>query len=182
MLSDGMGCGEKASIQSSQVIDLLEQLMSAGFGRDLAIDLLNSFVSFLADGTVSTTIDLTMIDLYTGDTSFVKLGASTTFIKRKGKVECVRSTSLPMGVLERIEFDTCDGKLYHGDIVVMMSDGILDGIIVENKEEYMADYIASLRTNNVQSIAEAILKDIESMQRGVLRDDSTVLVIGFWKK
>lgn len=182
MISDGMGSGERANIQSGQVVDLLEQLLLAGFGRDLAIELLNSFVSFLADGTVSTTVDLTMIDLYTGDAKFVKLGASTTFIKRKKKVDCIRSTSLPMGVLEEIEFDTYGGKLYHGDVIIMVSDGVLDNIIVDDKERYFSEFVANLDTNNVQFIAEAIMQDVESMQRGALKDDSTVLAIGLWER
>ena len=183
MLSDGMGSGENAYVKSEQIVELLEQLLSAGFCRELAIELLNSFVSFLADGNVSSTLDLTMIDFYTGIADFIKLGASTTFIKRKGgRVECIRSTSLPVGVLEQVEFDTCARKLYHGDIIVMISDGVLDGIIFENKESYLADFIAGIDTNNVQAVAEIIMEDIRTMQRGGMRDDSTVLVAGVWEK
>lgn len=182
MLSDGMGSGEPANIKSEQVVELLEQLLSAGFQRELAIWLLNSFISFLSNGNISSTLDLTMIDLYDGTADFIKLGASTTFIKRKDKVECIRSTSLPVGILEQVEFDTCKRKLYHGDILVMISDGILDGIIFENKETYLVDFIASLDTNNVQSMAQAILDDISRMNRGCLKDDSTVLVAGLWER
>lgn len=183
MLSDGMGSGENAYIKSEQVVELLEQLLSAGFCRELAIELLNSFISFLTQGSAGTTLDLTMIDFYTGTADFIKLGASTTYIKRKnGPVECIRSTSLPVGVLEQVEFDTCRRKLYDGDILVMVSDGVVDGIIFENKDTYLADLIASIRTNNVQSIAEQIMEEISTMQRGSLRDDSTVLVAGVWER
>lgn len=182
MLSDGMGSGENAYIKSEQIVNLLEQLLLAGFCRELAIELLNSFISFLADGSISSTLDLTMIDFYTGTTDFIKLGASTTFIKRKEKVECIRSTSLPVGVLEQVEFDTCARKLYHGDIIIMVSDGVLDGIIFENKETYLADLIASIETNNVQLMAEIIMEDIEAMQRGGMRDDSTILTAGVWQR
>lgn len=182
MLSDGMGTGESAYLKSGQIVELLEQLLSAGFCRELAIELLNSFISFLADGSISTTLDLTMIDLYSGMADFIKLGASTTFIKRKDRVECIRSTSLPVGVLEQVEFDTCARRLYHGDIIIMISDGVLDSIIFENKETYLADLIASVKTNNVQLMAECIMKEIETMQRGSLRDDSTILVTGIWER
>lgn len=182
MLSDGMGTGENAYIKSEQVVELLEQLLSAGFYKELAIELLNSFISFLADGEVSSTLDLTVLDFYTGDVDFIKLGASTTFIKRKNQVECIRSTSLPVGVLEQVEFDTCQRKLYHGDIVIMVSDGVLDGIIFEDKEEYLADVIAKQETSNVQAMAESIMAAVEKMQRGTMRDDSTILIAGVWER
>ena len=182
MLLDGMGSGEDANAKSKQIVDLLEQLLTSGVCRELAIELLNSFVSFMADGLVSSTLDLVMIDFYTGMADFIKMGASTTFIRREGNVECIRSTSLPMGVLEQVEFDTCARKLYHGDMIIMVSDGVLDGIAMENKEAYLADRIASIETNNVQVVADMIMKDIESMQQSGLRDDSTVLVTGIWER
>lgn len=182
MLSDGMGTGENAYRKSGQVVELLEQLLSAGFCKELAIELLNSFVSFLSDGNVSSSLDLAVLNLYDGNADFIKLGASTTFIRRKDKVECIRSTSLPVGVLEQVEFDTCSRKLYHGDIIVMVSDGVLDGIIFEDKEEYVADVIAGQKTSNAQAMAENIMAEVERMQRGGLRDDSTVLVAGVWER
>lgn len=182
MLSDGMGTGEKAYLKSEQVVNLLEQLLSAGFCRELAIELLNSFISFLADGEISSSLDLAVVDFYTGEADFIKLGASTTFIKRNDKIECIRSTSLPVGVLEQVEFDTCSRKLYHGDIIVMVSDGVLDGIIFEDKEEYLADVIAKQTTSNVQAMAENIMTEVERMQRGVMRDDSTILIAGVWER
>ena len=64
----------------------------------------------------------------------------------------------------------------------MVSDGVLDGIIFENKETYLADLIARIDTNNVQAAAKIIMEDIETMQRGGMRDDSTVLAAGIWER
>ena len=182
MLSDGMGTGESASNKSEQVVELLEQLLLAGFCKELAIELINSFISFLADGSDSSSLDLTVVDFHTGDADFLKLGASTTFIKRKDKVEYIRSTSLPVGVLEQVEFDTCARKLYHGDMIIMVSDGVLDSIIFEDKEDYLADVIAKQTTRNAQAMAENIMTEVIRMQRGALKDDSTILVAGIWKR
>ncbi len=182
MISDGMGYGEMASMKSERVVELLEQLLTAGFRRELAIWLLNSFFSLLSGGNISSTLDLTMIDLYDGTADFIKLGASTTFIKRKQQVECIHSTSLPVGLMEQVEFDTCSRKLYHGDMVIMISDGVMDGVIFENKETYLADFIASYDTNNVQLMAQGILQDVERMNDGMLRDDSTVLAVALWER
>ena len=182
MISDGMGSGENANNKSGQIMDLLEQLLSSGFGRKLAVELLNSFISFITDGGGSSTLDITVFDLYTGNADFVKLGASTTFIRHEDKVECIRSNTLPVGVLEEIEFDTCTRKLYHGDIVVMISDGVLDGITVDNREDYLAGIISANDTENVQKLAQLIMDKVCGMQKDGPKDDSTVMAIGIWER
>ena len=182
MISDGMGSGENAYTKSRQIVDLLEQLLSAGFGRELAVEMLNSFISFVTDGGGSSTLDLSVFDLYTGRVDFLKLGASTTFILHEDRVEYIRSSSLPVGVLEETQFDTCDRKLYDGDIVVMVSDGVLDGLVVENKEEYLAKVIMDAETENVQKLAQVIMDNVCRLQSGVLSDDSTVMCVGLWER
>lgn len=182
MLADGMGSGMRASLESEHVVDLFEQFLNAGFGRELSIAFLNSFLSFVADGTMSSTLDLTMIDLYTGMADFIKLGASTTFLKHGKQVECIRSTSLPMGVLEQVEFDTCSRLLYHGDIIVMISDGILDSICANDREELLAEYIANCDSLNAQGLAEQMMETIEQMQTFENRDDCMILVVAIWEK
>ncbi len=182
MLSDGMGTGFQANEKSQQVVELLEQLLASGFRKELAVQMLNSFMSFLVDGTTSSSVDLGVLDLYNGELDLMKLGAATTFIKKGKNVECVRSTSLPMGFLEQVEFDTCVRKLYHGDMIVMVSDGVIDNIVFEDKEEYLADIIARETTTNAQLAAEHIIDEVEHMRRQGMKDDGTILVVGVWDK
>ena len=40
-----------------------------------------------------------------------------------------------MGVLEQVDYDCTDKKLYDGDYVIMISDGVLDNLPCVNKEE-----------------------------------------------
>ena len=51
------------------------------------------------------TVDMTVFDLYTGECEIIKAGASSTFIKKQDSVEHLSSTSLPIGVMNRIEID-----------------------------------------------------------------------------
>ncbi len=177
MLSDGMGSGEQAAKQSRQVLELLEALLAGGVGWRLAVQLSNASLSFLADGLVSATLDLAMIDLWNGTAEFVKLGASAAFIRRGDRVECFRSGSLPAGLLEQAEPDVFHRTLRHGDMIVMISDGVPDSMRAEDPERLLSERIASCRTDNAQALADRLMQEIG----GRLRDDCTILAAGIWK-
>ncbi len=182
LLADGMGSGEEASQQSEQLVDLLEEMLEAGFRKETAIEILNELISLQGQGEAFTTMDLCMVDLYSGVGEFLKMGASTTFIKRGTWIESIQSTTLPVGIREQTELDAVRKKFYHGDMIIMVSDGVLDGIIFENKEECLKEMLLEIETKNPQELAEELLKRIEKMNGGIMRDDASVLALGIWKK
>ena len=67
-------------------------------------------------------------------------------------------------------------------MIVMVSDGVLDGIIFENKEECLKEMLLEINTRNPQELAEELLDRVKKLNRGSMRDDATVLVLGIWKK
>ena len=82
LLSDGMGCGEKASAESSQVLDMMEKMLEAGFETDMAVSLVNS--ALLASGDASgrrnmSTLDICSLNLYQGMCVFRKVGQRLLF-------------------------------------------------------------------------------------------------------
>lgn len=182
MLADGMGSGEEASQQSEQLVDLLEEMLEAGFRKESAIEILNELIAVQGQGEQFATLDLCMVDLYSGVGEFLKMGASTTFIKRGKWIESIQSTTLPVGIQEQTEIDAVQKKFYHGDMIIMVSDGVLDGIIFENKEECLKEMLLEIDTRNPQDLAEELLNRIQKMNGSGMRDDASVLVLGIWKK
>ena len=73
-------------------------------------------------------MDLCSIDLYSGVCSFLKAGAAATFIRRDTWVESIVSTSLAAGLMQQMDFDTASRKLYDGDYLIMVTDGVLDAL------------------------------------------------------
>lgn len=182
MLADGMGSGEMANHQSERLVDLLEEMLEAGFRKESAIEILNELIAVQSQGEQFATLDLCMIDLYSGVGEFLKMGASTTFIKRGDWMETIQSTTLPVGIQEHTEMDAVRKKFYHDDRIIMVSDGVLDGIRFENKEECLKEIIQELQTRNPQEMADEIMRQVRKMNGGRLRDDASVLVVGIWKK
>lgn len=92
----------------------------------------------------------------------------------------IKSTTLPIGVLEKVDYDCTTKKLYDGDYVVMVSDGILDNFPCINKEEQMADVISSISVREPNAMAAHILKQSLSCHNNKPSDDCTVMVIGLF--
>lgn len=181
-LSDGMGSGIRACRESEAVVELLERFLDAGFCKETALKMINSTM-LLTDGEPScSTIDVCAVDLYDGVCEFVKLGAAATYIRRDHWVEFVQSTSLPVGVDHKMAGETSKTKLFDGDFVVMVSDGIIDAIAEKKPEDYMEDLILKQKTSNPKEMANAILSDVLSQCAYSPEDDMTVLVLGVWKK
>ena len=82
-LSDGMGSGEKACRESTLVMELLEELLEAGFPAKAAIQMINTTLVMGREEIHFSTVDLSMFDLYTGECRLIKAGASSTFIQKR---------------------------------------------------------------------------------------------------
>lgn len=180
-LSDGMGSGVGACQESETVIELLEQFLHAGFGKETAVRMIHSVMTLQNSGTFST-VDLCVTDLYSGVCEVLKIGASTTFFKHRGWVEAVASTSLPMGILQNIDYDNTKKQLQNGDFIIMVSDGILDALPSRHAEEIIKDYLLEQDTDNARELAEGLLSEVLQYRQCRAFDDMTVLVGGVWKR
>ena len=181
-LSDGMGTGLNAYQESEKVVDLLEQFLEAGFTKETAVKMINSALVLRSDGKTFSTIDISSIDLYSGVCEFLKIGAATSFIRRGNWVEAITSTSLPAGIFQQTDFEKTCRKLYDGDMVIMVTDGVLDVLPVEHQEKLMKDIILEHPTNNPKELAEYIVSRVRQYKNGRFCDDMTVLVMGVWKR
>ena len=181
-LSDGMGTGLNAYQESEKVVDLLEQFLEAGFTKETAVKMINSALVLRSDGKTFSTIDISSIDLYSGVCEFLKIGAAASFIRRGNWVESITSTSLPAGIFQQMDFEKTCRKLYDGDMVIMVTDGVLDVLPVEHQEKLMKDIILEHPTNNPKELADYILDRVRQYKNGRFLDDMTVLVMGIWKR
>ncbi len=181
-LSDGMGTGLNAYQESEKVVDLLEQFLEAGFSKETAVTMINSALVLRSDGKTFSTIDISSIDLYSGVCEFLKIGAATSFIRRGNWVETITSTSLPAGIFQKTDFEKTCRKLYDGDMVIMVTDGVLDVLPVEHQETLMKDIILEHPTNNPKELADYIVSRVRQYKNGRFCDDMTVLVVGIWKR
>lgn len=176
MIADGMGSGAGASADSSALIETLEELITAGFQQELSIRLVNSYLADKNRGERFATLDMLLLDLHTGYGRLYKQGAATTYIRRGEWMELIKSTSLPVGVIDGAVCEHCSKKFYDGDMIVMVSDGISESIIFENKEDYMRELLSDCGSDEPEEIVEYISEQIKAQSGNRLRDDATIIV------
>ncbi len=181
-LSDGMGTGKEAGDESEMVMSLLEQMIESGFKAETAIKLINSSLVLKSDRQTFSTIDISIINLFTGMCEFIKIGAAAAFIKRNNWVETISSTTLPIGMFGNVDYDTVTKKLYEGDTIIMVTDGVLDSMKGENKEAALEQLIMEIKNKNPQEIANRILDRTLSQNNFMPMDDMTVITAGIWLK
>lgn len=180
ILSDGMGAGEAAFQESAMVVEMLEDLLAAGFPKETAIQMINTALVMGREEVRFSTIDMSVFDLYSGKCEFVKAGASTTFVKCGGVVDTVKSTSLPIGVLPKLEVDSVVKRLRDGDFVVMVTDGVLDALPVGEQEILLKMIIEGTDMANPKEMAHHILEQVLECSGELPMDDMTVMVVGLW--
>ncbi len=178
LLSDGMGSGEAACRESERVIELLEQFLEAGFKEEAAMRLINSMLVLRTENTMFSTMDITVLHLTTGMCDFMKAGAAATFILRGDWMESISSTTLPAGMLSCVSYDVKQKKLYEGDYVIMVSDGVAES----DGEEFIARALSGSVGGNPQEIANVILEAAMKREDYQPKDDMTVLVAGLSKR
>lgn len=182
-ISDGMGSGPDARKSSKIAIKMLERLLTSGFNKDTALKLINTTISDNTDDDMYATLDVNILDLYNGEMNFIKNGACPTFIKRREKVEILKSIALPTGILENVDLIEYNYKLQNGDIIVMCSDGVLDSTKEYlNKELWIQEILEDIETDDSQRIADILLNEARDNDFGKEKDDMTVIVCKINKK
>ena len=176
-LSDGMGSGPDAGLESSVAIDIIDEFIERGYDEEIAIKAINSIMNMkFSEDEKFTTLDMSMVDLYSGELSVIKAGAVATFIKRYEDIQVISDNSLPFGAVEEIEYKKNKKKLKHGDIVITISDGILD-VDKNNIGDYswLRTYLEKATTNPEQ-LSRDILDKAKELSNGKVMDDMTVVV------
>ena len=177
ILSDGMGSGPEARMESEVAIDIVEKLIECGFSESTTLNTVNSIMSMKFDGDEKfTTLDMNSIDLYSGQISFIKVGAVISFIKRGNEVEGINSATLPFGVVDEMDIDIITRKVKSGDMIITISDGILD-VDRNNIGDYswLESYLAS-SISSPEELSRDILEKAKELSGGRVLDDMTVVV------
>ena len=123
LISDGMGTGGRAAVDSAMTCSLLTRLLKAGFSTPGACKIVNASLLVKSDDESLSTVDCARVNLFTGEAEICKAGAAVSFLRQGGQVREVDIPSLPLGILRKTDLGILNLNLDPGDILVMASDG-----------------------------------------------------------
>lgn len=169
ILSDGMGSGGRAAVDGAMAAGLTSRLWKAGFSPDSILHSVNAALMIKSRDESLATLDVAVIDTFSGKLDSYKAGAAATLLYSGGRVSRLERPSLPIGILSDVHFDHSTDWLCDGDILVMLSDGALcDGVAAVEL------LLRDCATDSAQAIAKRIADTAHAAQ-DTHADDITVL-------
>lgn len=172
VISDGMGCGGAAAVDSNMAVSVLSKLIRAGLSYDCALSVVNSSLMIKSEEESMATLDITDINLFTGKVSLLKAGAPVTYVRKNGKVYRKEFPSLPVGILGEAKFMKDTITLYDGDVILMVSDGVLAG-----EDKWLEELIRNWHEAPAQDFASVVVNEAMKRRRDAHDDDITAIAI-----
>lgn len=172
LVCDGMGTGGRAAVDGNMAVSVMGRLLRSGLSADSSLQIVNSALMVKSEDESLSTLDLTGVDLYTGKVTLKKAGAPATFVRKNGRVMVREMPSLPVGILNGVKFSSDTVNLSSGDMVVMVSDGVITG-----DEKWLEKLIRSWNEGSTQDLARAVVDEAIKRRGDSPDDDITALAI-----
>ena len=173
VLSDGMGTGGRAAVDGAMTSAMAESLLKAGIGFDSMLQTVNAALMAKSGDETLATMDIACIDLFTGKTELRKAGAACTILRRGRRAEAIEASSVPVGIMPGVEFAACTRDLAAGDLVVMVSDGVIAA-----GHEWLMDLVLSWdEEENPNLLAQRVTEEARKRRSDGHEDDVTALVL-----
>jgi hypothetical protein len=168
LLSDGMGSGIRAAIESRMTVSLLQKFIRAGVTPAAAADFANFLLQAKSDEEMLSTVDLLRFSRFTGEAVLYKMGASRTFARLGGVIREFAGQSLPAGILRDPGTDIIRFKMSGGDTLLMLTDGVSEENFGKCRE------ILSTKAIKPETAARRVVEESENEGR---QDDKTAIFI-----
>ncbi|MDR0903194.1 MAG: SpoIIE family protein phosphatase [Ruminococcus sp.] len=167
IISDGMGSGARAAVESAMTVSLLTELLESGADPVNALKFVNLALEIKSSDETTATADILTLNLYSGKINLHKMGAARTIAAVSGTVREFSGQSLPAGILPDNLPDSFSFRVDKGDKIALFSDGITEESYPRLRE--------MLLTNSISSDSAA--KILVENDRNFRADDKTLFFV-----
>lgn len=172
LISDGMGTGSRAAIDSSLTASVIEKLICSSFSFEGACNTVNNTLIMKSTDESTATVDAVQINPYNCRAVFYKAGGTVTLVRSADRVTVIEKVSLPLGIIRNVPLAREERELKKGDIILMLSDG------VTNRDwGWINDELLAWSRSDMQSLASHIASLAALRSESSTRDDITVVAL-----
>lgn len=175
ILSDGMGSGSRAKIDSAFTCGMLSKLLKAGIDMDSSLEMINTSLMVKSADESFSTLDVCRIDLETGEVLLYKAGSASTFVRCGKRFAEIKGGGIPLGADFDVEYEGKCFCLGAGDIVIMMSDG------AEVNKGWLEQIVLREDSGDLSRIIDTIGEALRLSAKRGCDDDITILGVKITK-
>ena len=175
ILSDGMGSGSRAKIDSAFACSYMMRLLEAGVSLSAAAEMLNGALLVKSADESFATLDICKIDLYSGKVELFKAGGAPTYVKTGKNVIKLEGGGLPVGISFTPSKEINTFHINEGDLIIMTSDG------AELNTKWLSQAVQKESAHDIDALAETIASAAKFQCEKGREDDITVVVIRLQK-
>lgn len=169
ILSDGMGSGSRARVDSAMACSVLSKLLKSGISLKVALETVNTVLMIKSADESFATLDICRIDLNSGECAVYKAGAATTYIKSADKLVRASLSSPPAGLGGKLSVPAQKFTVSSGDVIIMMTDGIIPN------EKWLSKELS--QRVEPKDLSERIAKAAKNANNGKNARDDDISVI-----
>ncbi len=176
VISDGMGSGEVAKRTADFTLEFLKRVSNSGASLDTAVHMINSVIRRQAE-ECSVGLDVFLFDTLSSEAAFIKSGAAASYVKRSASLYRIKSETMPVGVIKRVDAEKVKVSVKEGDIVIMTSDGICEP---SSDAPWLVEYLNRDSKEDLEAYARGIIETAKKYNKK--RDDMSVIVMQISKR
>lgn len=171
ILSDGMGSGTRARIDSAFACGLLTKFLESGIDTESAIEMLNTSLMVKSSDESFATLDVCKVDLYTGRTTIYKAGGADSFVRSGKSITKIHGDSLPIGVAESTAVSSHSFIVGEDDVIIMTSDG------ADLSEKWLEQALNKESAYNLEELVKTVATAARFSSEKDNRDDISVVAM-----
>ncbi len=169
ILSDGMGSGSRARIDSAFSCNMLSRMLKAGIDFDASMEMLNTSLMVKSSDESFATLDVCRINLVSGEISLYKAGSASTYVRCGNEFAQLQGDGVPLGVELTAEYSQQQFTASAGDVIIMTSDG------AQLDKNWLSNIVMRDRNADLDTIIDTIGEALRLSAEKGKEDDITVI-------
>ncbi len=182
IVADVAGKGMPAALLMSSLQARVQVLVEDAPDLASMVTRLNRVITSTCPSNRFITFFMVVLDPTTGDAVYCNAGHNPpVLVRANGDVETLEGGGMILGILPKATYTERKTKLHPGDVLVLFSDGVTEGVKAGTDEEFGEDRLADTIRRNLKLSAEDMIntinREVAEWAAGTAPADDVTLVV-----